>query len=84
MAANDDKIACGTDLTFMELLASAIGKDASNKPYLRLYATTNVSGSTFFGCDGVPADEANIEAVLKNLFTLDANGDVALRTGTAT
>lgn len=84
MAANDNKVACGTDITFEELLASAIGKDASGKPYLRLYAATNVSGSKFFDCAGIPADKANIQAVLKNLFAIDANGDVALRTGTAT
>lgn len=83
MAANDSKVACATDLTFEELLASAIGKDASNKPYLRLYATTNVSGSKYFDCGGIPADEANIKAGIRDLFTLDANGDVALRTGTA-
>ncbi|MES2395614.1 MAG: hypothetical protein V4549_06410 [Bacteroidota bacterium] len=83
MAANDSKIACATDLTFDELLASAIGKDASGNPYLRLYATTNVSGSKYFDCGGIAPDEANIKAALKGLFALDANGDVALRTGTA-
>jgi len=83
MAANDNVLACGTDFTFNELLASAIGKDATGKPYLRLYAATNIAGSKFFDC-GTPIDETNVNSVLRNLFALDANGDVALRTGTAT
>jgi hypothetical protein len=82
MAANDNAISCGTEFTLTELLASAIGKDATGKPYLRLYATNNVSGSKFFDC-GQPVDPTNVDSVLKNLFTLDSNGDVALRTGTA-
>jgi len=82
MAANDNAISCGTDLTLLDLLGRAMGKDASGKPYLRLYAATNVSGSKWFGC-GNPADETNVEASIKALFTLDSNGDVALRTGTA-
>lgn len=82
MAANDTVISCASDLTFMELLSRAVGEDASGKPYLRLYAATNVSGSKHFTC-GDGGDPTNIEAGLRGLFTLDANGDVALRTGTA-
>ncbi len=82
MAANDNAIACGTDLTLLDLLGRAMGKDATGHPYLRLVTTTNVTGSTWFGC-GNPADETNVEASIRALFALDANGDVALRTGTA-
>jgi len=82
MAANDNAVKCGTDLTLLELLGAAMGKDATGKPYLRLKTTTNVAGSKWFGC-GNPADETNVEASIRALFTFDANGDISLRTGTA-
>lgn len=82
MAAQDPAIECGTDFTLLELLASAMGEDASGRKYIRLITTTNVSGSKAFSC-GIPVDKDNVEAELKNLFALDANGDIAIRTGTA-
>lgn len=82
MAANDNVIGCATDLTFMELLSGAIGVDATGHPYVRLKTTTNVVGSKFFRCAN--SDETSVEAGLRGLFTLDANGDWAIRTGTAT
>lgn len=78
MAANDNVIKCAADFTLEELLASAIGKDATGKPYIRLYETTDVSGSKFFPC-AQPVDKDNVDAVLRNLFTLNANGDIAIR-----
>lgn len=82
MAAQDPAIECGADFTLTELLASAIGVDASGRRYIRLITTTNVAGSKAFSC-GQPVDPLNIEAEIKNIFALDANGDVAIRTGTA-
>lgn len=82
MAANDNVIGCANDLTFMELLSGAIGVDASGKPYIRLKTTTNVAGSKFFGCS-VGAHPDNVQAGLRGLFSLDSNGDWAIRTGTA-
>ncbi len=81
MAANDNVIGCANDVTFMELLSGAIGVDATGHPYIRLKTTTNVIGSKFFGCAN--GGEENIEAGLRGLFSLDANGDWAIRTGTA-
>lgn len=78
MAANDNVIACGSDLGFQELLAACVGLDASNKPTLRLYDSNSVSGSKFFAC-GTPVDKDNINNAVRSLFTLDANGDIALR-----
>jgi len=82
MAENDNVIGCASDLTFLEMLSGAIGEDASGKPYIRLKTTTNVAGSKYFGC-GDGGDPTTIEAGLKAIFTLDANGDWAIRTGTA-
>ncbi len=83
MAANDNAITCNTSmLTFWELLAGAMGKDAGGKTYLRLYAATNVSGSHAFGC-GDPVNQDELERKFASAFALDANGDIALRTGTA-
>jgi hypothetical protein len=81
MAANDNVIGCATDLTFMEMLSGAIGVDATGHPYIRLKTTTNVAGSKFFGCAN--GGDTNIEAGLRGIFTLDSNGDWAIRTGTA-
>ena len=81
MAANDNAIGCAIDVTFQELLSGAIGKDTSGKAYMRLYAATNVAGSKFFGCAN--GGDENIEAGLRALFTLDSNGDWAIRTATA-
>lgn len=78
MAANDNVIGCGADYTFKELLAAAIGKDASGKSTLRLYDSNSVSGSKLFGC-GSDMTEENLDAGLKSLFSLDANGDIAIR-----
>lgn len=78
MAANDNVQGCGSDLTFMELLSGAIGKDSTGHAYVRLKTTTNVAASKFFGCAN--SDTASVEAGLKALFTLDANGDWAIRT----
>lgn len=84
MAANDNALTCSNkDLTLEELFAAAIGKDASGKPYLRYYDTTNVAGSKFIAC-GFPVDAQNLTDVFRNLFTLDANGDIALRVAKAT
>ncbi len=82
MAAQDPAIFCGADFTLSELIASAIGVDASGRRYIRLITTTNASGSKAFAC-GQPVDQLNIDAEMKNVFALDANGDVAIRTGTA-
>jgi hypothetical protein len=81
MAANDNVIGCATDLTFMEMLSGAIGVDATGHPYIRLVTTTNVAASKFFGCAN--GGDTNIEAGLRGIFALDANGDWAIRTGTA-
>lgn len=78
MAANDNVITCGADFTFEELLAGAIGEDASGKPTLRLHDSDSVSGSKFFPC-GSAIDGENVNAALRNLFTLDSNGDIAIR-----
>jgi hypothetical protein len=78
MAANDNVIACGADFSFEELLAAAIGKDASGKPTLRLHDSNSVSGSKFFDC-ATGISKQGIEAGLKGLFTLDSQGDVAIR-----
>lgn len=78
MAANDNVIACGAEFTFEELLAGAIGLDASGKPTLRVHDSDSVSGSKFFDC-GAAIDPTNLNAALKNLFTLDGNGDIAIR-----
>lgn len=83
MAANDNVLSCGNDLTFMELLSGAIGVDATGHPYIRLKTTTNVAGSKFFSCGNAGGDPENIQAGLRGIFTLDANGDWAIRTGTA-
>lgn len=85
MVANDNAVTCALqDITLAELIASAIGKDASGKPYLRYYETTNVAGSKFFACDGIPPDFSNMPSVFANLFALDANGDISLRVAKAT
>jgi hypothetical protein len=81
MAANDNVIGCAKDLTFMELLSGAIGKDATGHPYVRLVTTTDVAGSKFYGCAN--SDSETVEAGLRGLFALNANGDWAIRTGTA-
>ncbi len=81
MAANDNVIGCANDVTFMELLSGAIGKDATGHAYVRLITTTNVSGSKFFACAN--SDSESAEAGLRGLFSLDSNGDWAIRTGTA-
>lgn len=78
MAANDNVISCGADFTFEELLAGAIGLDSSGKSTLRLHDSDSVSGSKLFGC-GSDGTEENLDAGLKSLFTLDANGDIAIR-----
>lgn len=84
MAANDNVVTCANSQeTFLELLARATGVDATGKKYLRLYATTNVAGSKGFACGGLPTDEESIANGFRTLFAFDANGDVALRTGTA-
>lgn len=83
MAANDNVVSCtNSEITFWELLSGAIGVDAQGKQYVRLYATTNVAGSKAFDCTNQvggmgPGD-------FRGIFTLDANGDWAIRTGTAT
>lgn len=76
MAANDNVNECAGGLTFLDLFAAAFGKDASNKKYLRLYKTTAVAGSKAFNCGGNAAD---LESELLNTFTLDSNGDIAIR-----
>lgn len=78
MAANDNVIECGTAFTLEELLAGAIGKDSSDKPTLRLHDSNSVSGSKYFSC-AVPVDKGTVEDALKSLFTLDGNGDIAIR-----
>lgn len=84
MAANDNAQTCTTSiLTFWELLAGALGKDAGGKTYLRLYAATNVSGSKAFAC-GDPVSPDEVENKIASCFALDANGDIALRAATAT
>lgn len=78
MAANDNVVSCGADFTFEELLAAAIGKDSSGKATLRLHDSNSVSGSKFFAC-GSDGTDQQLDAGLKALFTLDSNGDIALR-----
>jgi len=78
MAANDNAITCGADFSFFELLAGAIGVDASGKNYLRYYEPTNVAGSKAVIC-GSDASEQNTAALINSLFALDANGDLAIR-----
>lgn len=83
MAANDNVVTCGnSEITLLELLASAMGEDASGKVYLRLYAATDVADSKAFAC-GEPVGEEQILNKLRGAFTLNANGDVCIRTGTA-
>jgi hypothetical protein len=83
MAANDNAVACGnTEVTFWELLASCIGEDASGKKYIRLYATTDVADSKGFSC-GSDMGVEQIQNELRSLFTVNANGDMCIRTGTA-
>jgi len=78
MAANDNAITCGADFSFLDLLASAIGVDATGKNYLRYYEPTNVAGSKAVICGG-DASQTNLDAIVLSLFALDANGDVAIR-----
>ena len=78
MAANDNVIECGTDFTFEELLAAALGKDSSGKTTLRLHDSDSVSGSKVFAC-GSDGTAENLKAALKGLFALDSNGDIAIR-----
>lgn len=78
MAVNDNVIACGADYSFQELLVAAIGKDASGKSTLRLHDSNSVSGSKLFPC-GTDGTQSNLDAGLKSIFTLDTNGDFAIR-----
>jgi hypothetical protein len=84
MAAGDNVVSCSNpDATFLELLFSAIGKDASGNKYLRLKTTTAVAGSKAFTC-GEPLGEEQMKNELRSLFVIDTNGDVALRVTTTT
>lgn len=78
MAANDNAITCGADFTLMELLAGSIGVDSTGKNYLRYYEPTNVAGSKAFTCTSA-VDALSVEAVVKSIFALDSNGDLAIR-----
>ena len=78
MAANDNVIGCGNDYDFTKLLAAAIGKDSSGKYTLRLHDSNSVAGSKVFDCNNPYSPQA-LEAATNGLFTLDANGDIAIR-----
>lgn len=76
MAANDNVVDCGKVFTLKELLIGAIGQDSSGKSTLRLHSSNSVNDSTLLNCTNkmVTEDEA-----LMSLFTLDTNGDIAVR-----
>lgn len=78
MAANDNAQICAADFTLQELLAAAIGQDATGKNYLRLYTATGVAGSKAVICGAF----SDTEDLLKSVFTLNAAGDIAIRTST--
>lgn len=78
MALNDNVTECGTYHSLIELMASAIGKDATGKATLRVIDSNAVAGSRFFDCsNGVTPQD--LEAAFKALFAFDSNGDIALR-----
>lgn len=74
MAANDNAVTCGKELGLLELFVSAIGTDASGKPTLRLYKSSD-TGVDFSTC----SKNLNAEEIARNLFTLDSNGKIAVR-----
>lgn len=77
MAANDNVVTCGSTFTLKELLLAAIGKDASGKSTLRLYESAAVDDSNLVNCAVLGSVE--VDEALKSIFTLDDNGDVAIR-----
>lgn len=78
MALNDDVIGCGKDFSLFELIAAAIGKDATGHFTLRVIDSDAVAGSNAFDCS-TSVDPVALEAVYKGLFAFDSNGDIALR-----
>lgn len=80
MATNDSAIDCAkSELTFWELLAAAVGKEASGKKYIRTHKVTAVAGSKGVSCGAGINSEAELQNELRNMFCLDANGDIAIR-----
>lgn len=76
MAANDNVVGCGKTFTLKELLIGAIGQDASGKSTLRLHSSASVDDSAIKTCANKEVQE---EEALMSLFTLDTNGDIAVR-----
>lgn len=80
MAANDSALDCTkSELTFSELLAGCIGKQANGNKYLRTHKVTPVAGSSGIDCNSGINSEEELENELRNIFCLDTNGDMALR-----
>ncbi len=80
MATNDNGISCAKqDLSFWELLAGCIGKEASGKKYIRTHKVTPVSGSKGIDCNSGINSQEELENEMRNIFCLDANGDLAIR-----
>lgn len=80
MAANDNVLDCNTGaLTFWEMLGSAIGVQADGKKYLRMHVVTPVAGSSAISCGSGINSPEELMSEMRNLFTLDSNGDVAIR-----
>jgi hypothetical protein len=67
-----DPNACGSSVTFEEMLHSAIGVDAEGNPFLRMVNVTD-TGDDYITCG---ADKALNPA---QLFALDSNDKIALR-----
>jgi hypothetical protein len=80
MATNDNALTCAKkDVTFWEMLAGAIGVDAAGKKYIRTHKVTPVPGSSGISCtNGISTDEELLNE-FRNFFTLDTNGDIAIR-----
>jgi hypothetical protein len=80
MAANDNAIDCNkSQLTFWELLSGCIGEEASGKKYLRTHKVNPVAGSSGIDCGSGINSEEELLNEFRNLFCLDANGDIAIR-----
>jgi len=79
MATNDNALSCQSNIQFYEMLAAALGKEASGKVYLRTHKVTAVAGSKAIACQGSGIDEETLEIELGRVFCIDANGDIAIR-----
>lgn len=80
MATNDNALTCAKkDVLFWELLAGAIGVDASGKKYIRTHKVSPVAGSSGISCTNGISTEEELLNEFRNFFCLDANDDIAIR-----